>query len=153
MHWMPNTWRWRVAKRVEGQIIGFLGGRDDLANGRLSAIGNPMERFAEDKLRVLRAARFAARFGHKIDPETLAPVHEMAPQIHVVSVERIAQYFRKLLPDKNRVLGMQLLMESGLLKEQLPEAMPMIGLQQSKPKQPGEAFFISTQAYPESQAH
>lgn len=131
---------------LEGTLIDYVGGRDDLMAGRLRAIGNPAERFAEDKLRLLRAVRFAARFALEIDRETLAAVQQMAPEIHVVSVERIAQEFHKLLPDANRVHGMTLLRNTGLLNELLPEAMPMIGLPQSKPAQPGGDLWDHTLA-------
>ena len=131
---------------LEGEVIDYVGGRNDLLAGHLRAIGNPTERFAEDKLRLLRAVRFAARFGLEIDPGTLAAVQQMAPQIHVVSVERIAQEFHKLLPDKNRVHGMNLMLKAALLQEILPETMPMIGLPQAKPAQPGGDLWDHTLA-------
>ena len=121
---------------VAGEIVDYVGGREDLKNGYLRAIRDPLERFTEDKLRLLRAVRFAARFHLNIDPATLAAIRAMASQIHVVSVERIAQEFHKMLPHSSRVNGMRLLRESGLLKEILPECERMIGVIQQKPAYP-----------------
>lgn len=135
---------------IECRLIDYVGGRDDLVSGQLRAIGDPVARFMEDKLRLLRAVRFASRFGMEIDPATLAAIQSMAGGIHVVSVERIAQEFHKLLPDPNRAHGMKLLRQSGLLQEILPEVMQMIGLPQSKPQQPDGDLWDHTLAVMES---
>ena len=121
---------------IEKQVIDYVGGREDLKNGFLRAIGNPLERFTEDKLRLMRAVRFAARFGLSIDPETLTAVKSMASDVTTVSVERIAQELRKMLPGKGRVAGMNLMRETGLLEAIMPEALSMVGLVQHKPAQP-----------------
>src|SRR3982074_1926473 len=67
------------------EVLDFVGGRDDLKAGIIRAIGDPDRRFVEDKLRMLRAVRFAARFDHKIDPATMAAIQKLAPKIHQVS--------------------------------------------------------------------
>ncbi|MCY2935722.1 MAG: CCA tRNA nucleotidyltransferase [Planctomycetota bacterium] len=121
---------------VEKRIIDYVGGLDDLKIGFLRAIGNPLDRFKEDKLRLMRAVRFAARFDLKIDPETLHGVKSMAGEVNTVSIERIAQELRKMLPDKRRVASMTLLRETGLLESIIPEALPMIGLPQQKQAHP-----------------
>jgi poly(A) polymerase len=109
---------------VEGRVIDFVGGQQDLAERRLRAIGNAQDRFAEDKLRMLRAVRFAAAFDFAIDAEARAAIAEMARQIHVVSPERIAMEMQRMLGDSNRAAGVRLLLETGLAVEVLPEIVP-----------------------------
>src|SRR5215831_17192550 len=74
---------------VTNEILDYVGGREDLKQGIIRAIGNPRERFSEDKLRLIRAVRFAARFGYVIEDRTFAAVRALAPEIHQVSRERI----------------------------------------------------------------
>ena len=90
---------------VKNELIDFVGGRADLEAKILRAIGNPIERFTEDKLRILRAARMATRFALTIDPGTLDAAKKMAGEIRVVSAERIAEELRKLLVHPNRGRG------------------------------------------------
>jgi len=106
---------------VKGEHLDFVGGRADLAAKVLRAIGDPHARFAEDKLRVLRAARMATRFDLTIEPVTFAAAREMASEIRVVSAERIAEELRKLFAHKNRARGLNLLGELQLLPPVLPE--------------------------------
>ncbi len=109
---------------VERQVIDFVGGQEDLRQGRIRAIGAPRLRFQEDKLRMLRAVRFAAVFGFAIDGDTTAAIREMAGQITVVSPERIAMEMRRILTEPGRVLGVRLLNELGLAAAVLPEIAP-----------------------------
>ncbi|MGE3805092.1 MAG: CCA tRNA nucleotidyltransferase [Gemmataceae bacterium] len=118
---------------VQNEVIDYVGGREDLERKLLRSIGDPYARFAEDKLRLLRAARLATRFGLAIEPATLAAMKEMAAQIHVVSAERIADEFRKLLVQPRRTDGLRLLDEVGLLEPIMPELIPMQGLPQGPP--------------------
>jgi poly(A) polymerase len=106
---------------VEERVIDFVGGQKDLADRRLRAIGCAQDRFAEDKLRMLRAVRFAAAFDFVLDDEARAAIAEMAAKIHVVSPERIAMEMRRLLADSTRAEGVRLLLETGLAREVLPE--------------------------------
>jgi poly(A) polymerase len=106
---------------IAGQVIDYVGGQTDLKAKRLRAIGDPIARFTEDKLRVLRAVRMATRFELSIDPATLAAAQQMAPQIRVVSAERIAEEFRKLFAHPHRSRGAELLREFELLQPILPE--------------------------------
>jgi poly(A) polymerase len=106
---------------VAGQVIDYVGGQADLAAKVLRAIGDPVARFTEDKLRVLRAVRMAMRFELSIDPATLDAARRMAPQIRVVSAERIAEELRKLFAHKHRARGAKLLREFELLPPILPE--------------------------------
>jgi poly(A) polymerase len=106
---------------VENRLIDYVGGQADLSAKMLRAIGDPRQRFGEDKLRLLRAVRFAARFELTIEPTTVDAIREMAPQITIVSAERIAEELRKLLTNRNRVRGMRLMAEVGLIEPILPE--------------------------------
>jgi poly(A) polymerase len=121
---------------LENKLIDYVGGREDLKAGLLRAIGDPALRFTEDKLRLLRAVRFATRFGLTIEPATEAAVRAMAGQITVVSAERIADELRKLLVDPNRARGMRVFMDLGLAAAVMPELPPMKGLKQGPPTAP-----------------
>ena len=107
---------------VTKQVMDYVGGKADLEARVLRAIGDPVARFTEDKLRVLRAVRMAARFNLTFEDQTWQAVVRMAEQIRVVSVERIAEELRKMLVHPSRGRGMTLLHDSGLLKLILPEA-------------------------------
>jgi poly(A) polymerase len=111
-------------------ILDFVGGQTDLRAGIIRAIGEPARRFAEDKLRMLRAVRFAARFRFHIDPETLAAIQQHAHEIGQVSAERIREELTKLLTEGSARRGMELLDESGLLQHILPEVAAMQGVEQ-----------------------
>ena len=106
---------------VDDRVIDFVGGRDDLARRIIRAIGDPRARFAEDKLRLLRAVRFASAFDFTLDPATRSALEVMAPQVTVVSIERIAAELRQMLVQENRVQAMVMLRETGLLAAVLPE--------------------------------
>jgi poly(A) polymerase len=106
---------------LKNELIDYVGGRIDLDAKILRAIGNPRERFTEDKLRILRAVRMAARFDLAIDPDTLAAARQMAGEIRIVSAERIAEEFRKMLSHPNRARAVRLLKEFGLIEPILPE--------------------------------
>ncbi len=106
---------------VRNEVIDYVGGQDDLQAKVLRAIGDPVARFSEDKLRILRAVRIAARFELTIDPATRDAATAMAPQIQAVSAERIAEELRKILAHRNRVRGAELLADFDLLTPILPE--------------------------------
>lgn len=106
---------------IENRVIDYVGGQEDLRKGIIRAIGNPRERFTEDKLRMLRAVRFAAEFGFSIDPQTFDAIKEMAPQIVQVSAERIAAELEKCLTGSGRRLAAELLVATGLLGAIIPE--------------------------------
>ena len=110
---------------LENHVIDFVGGQADLHQGIIRAIGLPQERIAEDKLRMLRAVRFAAIFGFKIDEATRAAISSLADQITVVSAERIAEEMRRMLKSDGRGRAMQLLHETGLLAAALPSSVTL----------------------------
>jgi poly(A) polymerase len=119
-----------------GQVIDHVGGLDDLRLRVLRAIGDPAERFREDKLRLLRAVRFAARFNLEIEPETRAAIVRMARETGTVSPERIAHELRRMLVHETRALAMNLALDLGLLAAVLPQLVEMKGIFQGKPVQP-----------------
>ena len=104
-----------------GQVIDHVGGRADLERRVVRAIGDPDDRFAEDLLRMLRAVRFAARFGFSIDPATDAAIRRHAPRIVQVSAERIRDELLHVLTDGGVAVGLPLLRATGLLAAVLPE--------------------------------
>lgn len=106
---------------LRSEVIDLVGGRADLEEGIVRAIGDPRARLAEDKLRMLRSVRFAATFGFRLDAETGAAIADMAEEIVVVSAERIAQEMRLLLVLPARAEGIRLLDEVRLLPVLLPE--------------------------------
>ena len=122
---------------LENRLIDYVGGQDDLRGGVLRAIGDPAWRIAEDKLRMLCAVRLAARFDFAVEPATAEAIKRMAPEIVVVSAERIAEEFRKMLVDRHRARAMQLFMGLELAKPVLPELLPMCGLPQGLPRADG----------------
>ena len=99
---------------LENQVIDYVEGQKDLEARVLRAIGEPAERFAEDKLRLLRAVRFATHYELSFDLATASALRAMANQISVVSAERIAEELRRLLVDPHRQRGMELFMDMGL---------------------------------------
>jgi poly(A) polymerase len=126
------------------EILDFVGGREDLKAGIIRAIGEPSRRFAEDKLRMLRAVRFAARFDFKIDPATFAAIQQLAPQIRQVSQERIREELTKMLTEGRARRAFLLLDESGLLREVLPEISAMKGVEQPPQFHPEGDVFVHT---------
>jgi poly(A) polymerase len=127
-----------------GGILDFVGGRDDLKAGIVRAIGDPERRFAEDKLRMLRAVRLAARFDYAIDPATMAAIQKLAPQIHQVSCERVRGELTKMLTEGRARRAFQLLDSSGLLPEVLPEIAAMKGVEQPPQYHPEGDVFVHT---------
>jgi poly(A) polymerase len=126
------------------EILDFVGGRDDLNAGIVRAIGDPERRFAEDKLRMLRAVRFAARFGYQIDPATLEAIQKLAPKIHQVSCERLREELTKMLTEGRARRAFELLDTAGLLREVLPEIAAMKGVEQPPRFHPEGDVFVHT---------
>jgi len=129
---------------VSGDVLDFVGGRRDLDAGIIRAVGEPERRFAEDKLRMLRAVRFAARFEYAIEAETLAAIQGLAHEIRVVSCERIRDELTKMLTEGHARRAFLLLDESGLLKKVLPEISEMKGVEQPPEFHPEGDVFVHT---------
>jgi poly(A) polymerase len=115
---------------LSSQILDYVGGLSDLRAGIIRAIGDPVQRFEEDHLRMLRAVRFAARFGFEIDPATMAAIQKLHAQILRVSPERIRDELVRILTEGGARRGFELLDTSGLLRDILPEVAAMKGVEQ-----------------------
>jgi tRNA nucleotidyltransferase/poly(A) polymerase len=113
-----------------GQVLDYVRGRADLQAGVIRAIGDPELRFQEDRLRMVRAVRFAARFGYAIEPATDAAIRKLASQVRVVSAERLRDELTKLLTEGAARRGFELLDATGLLVIVLPEISRMKGVAQ-----------------------
>ena len=129
---------------LSGGVLDYVGGRADLEAHIVRAIGDPERRFTEDKLRMLRAVRFAARFGYAIDPATFRAIQKLGPQIHQVSAERIRDELTKMLTEGHAREAFLLLDESGLLREVLPEISAMKGVEQPPLYHPEGDVFVHT---------
>ena len=127
-----------------GEVLDFVGGRKDLEAGIIRAIGDPERRFAEDKLRMLRAVRFAARFEYLIEPATFAAMRKLADQIQVVSRERVRDELTRMLTEGHGRRAFLLLDESGLLQQVLPEISDMKGVAQPPEFHPEGDVFVHT---------
>jgi poly(A) polymerase len=106
---------------IGGQVIDYVGGQLDIQQRIIRAIGDPRLRLREDKLRMLRAVRFAATFDFTIEPATLNAIQEMAAEIIAVSAERIGMEIRRMLVGPDRAAALRLLHETKLLPHVLPE--------------------------------
>ena len=126
------------------EVLDFVGGQDDLQAGVIRAIGDPARRFAEDKLRMLRAVRFAARFGFALETETEAAIRAQASSIHQVSPERIRDELTRMLTEGRAAVAFELLDRTGLLREVLPEIDRMHGVQQPPDWHPEGDVWVHT---------
>jgi poly(A) polymerase len=126
------------------EVLDFVGGREDLKAGIIRAIGNPEARFREDKLRMVRAVRFAARFGYTIEPSTLQAIQELAPEIGQISKERLRDELTKILTEGAARRGFELLDQTGLLIYLLPEIARMKGVEQPPQFHPEGDVWIHT---------
>jgi len=115
---------------ITGEVFDYVGGRQDLWEKRVRAIGDPIRRFGEDRLRMLRAVRFAARLYFEIEEETFAAIRQLAPLIHEIAAERIRDELVRILTEGGARGGFELLDRSGLLAEILPEVKAMQGVAQ-----------------------
>jgi len=126
------------------EVLDFVGGRNDLDAGIIRTIGDPERRFSEDKLRMLRAVRFAARFGYAIEPATFQAIRKLASQINQVSRERVRDELSKMLTEGRARSAFLLLDETGLLREVLPEIEAMKGVEQPPQFHPEGDVFVHT---------
>jgi poly(A) polymerase len=126
------------------EVLDFVEGQADLKAGIIRAIGEPSRRFVEDKLRMMRAVRFAARFAFELEPETKKAIYRHAPEIRQVSAERVREELTKLLTEGAARRGFELLDETGLLLQVLPEIHAMKGVQQPPQYHPEGDVWIHT---------
>jgi putative nucleotidyltransferase with HDIG domain len=127
-----------------GEVLDFVGGQADLKAGIVRAIGEPSRRFAEDKLRMMRAVRFAARFGFEIEMATFRAIRGHAREIHQVSPARLREELTKLLTEGSARRGFELLEETWLLQQVLPEIAAMKGVPQPPLYHPEGDVWIHT---------
>lgn len=113
-----------------GEVIDYVGGMADLRVGVLRAIGDPVARFSEDGLRLLRALRFSTTLGFAIEPQTLAAIHHCAPLLARISPERIRDEFSKILSSPRRRTGVEFLVETGLMQHLVPAFLKTLGCEQ-----------------------
>jgi poly(A) polymerase len=124
--------------------LDYVGGRDDLAAGVLRAIGDPAVRFAEDKLRMLRGVRFAARLEFEIEPRTMAAMRTGAGEIRQVSCERIRDELTMMLTEGHARRAFELLDATGLLVQVLPEVTRLHGVEQPPEFHPEGDVWVHT---------
>jgi poly(A) polymerase len=111
-------------------LLDYVGGHNDIRNGIIRTIGDPRQRFQEDKLRLIRAARFSARFGFELETATRNTLQDHADQIQRVSKERVRDELTKILTEGYASRGIQLLETLGLLRSLLPEISALQGVRQ-----------------------
>jgi poly(A) polymerase len=129
---------------MEERLIDYVGGKKDIEAEIVRCIGDPAQRFTEDKLRLIRAVRFAARFGYRIEPATHQALVALAPEVLEVSAERIRDELAKILMGPHPGDGIRLLHQTGLLKVILPEIAVMEGVQQPPEFHPEGDVFTHT---------
>ncbi len=127
-----------------GEVVDYVGGVADLRAGVLRAIGDPVARFTEDGLRLLRAVRFSTTLDFEIEPTTLAALSECAPLLDRISQERIRDEFSKILTSHHRRAGVECLVESGLMAHIVPEFLKTLGCEQPPEWHPEGDVYIHT---------
>jgi poly(A) polymerase len=136
--------KYEVTGDAGAATLDFVGGRGDLAAGIVRAIGDPNLRFGEDKLRMLRAVRFASRLRFAIDPVTAAAIRLRASEIELVSAERVRDELTRILTEGSAARGFELLHETGLLAQVLPEVERLRGVAQPPQFHPEGDVWVHT---------
>ncbi|HEY2473015.1 MAG TPA: CCA tRNA nucleotidyltransferase [Terracidiphilus sp.] len=129
---------------LRAAVLDYVGGLDDLDAHIIRAIGFPEKRFEEDQLRLLRAVRFAARFDFEVEPVTFAAMRKLAARIHAVSRERIRDELTRMLTGGHARPALELLDQSDLLVQVLPEVSKMKGVEQPPQYHPEGDVWIHT---------
>jgi poly(A) polymerase len=129
---------------INGNIHDRVGGGFDIANGVIRTVNQPLNRFEEDALRMLRAVRFSAQLGFEIETDTLHAIQATSPNINEISGERINEELVKILTSGRAAAGIQTLFLTGLLEYVLPEVVAMIGVEQNPKHHPEGDVFTHT---------
>ena len=129
---------------LEDKVLDYVGGQADIRGRRVRTIGDPYKRFGEDRLRMLRAVRFAARFGFELDFTAADAIRELASEIRLVSAERVRDEILKILTEGQPRRGFELLDSTGLLEQVLPEVKAMQGVAQPPEFHPEGDVWIHT---------
>jgi poly(A) polymerase len=133
-----------LMRHDSGEVLDFVGGQDDFHTKIIRAIGAPDRRFTEDKLRMMRAVRFAARFGFEIEADTFRAIRRHVGDIHQVSPERLREELTKMLTEGAARRAFELLDETWLLQQVLPEVGAMKGVEQPPQFHPEGDVWIHT---------
>jgi len=133
-----------LMRHDSGEVLDYVGGQADLQAKVIRAIGEPDRRFKEDKLRMMRAVRFAARFGFKIEEETFRAIRRHVAEVHQVSPERLREELTKMLTEGGARQAFELLDETWLLQQVLPEIGAMKGVEQPAQFHPEGDVWIHT---------
>ena len=130
---------------AEDRVIDYVGGKADLEKRMIRAIGDPDRRFAEDRLRMLRAVRFAHTLGFQIEPATRTAIRTHAPGLAKISAERIENEFSRILTESIRPGdALRELVDLNLMEHIIPEILPMIGQEQPPEFHPEGDVFVHT---------
>lgn len=129
---------------IDDRLIDLVAGRHDLEQRRIRAIGDPQGRFQEDRLRMIRAVRFAANLDFAIEAETFGAIKKIAPAITGIAWERLGEEVTRILTEGNARRGFELLDETGLLAVILPEITALKGIWQSPDYHPEGDVFTHT---------
>ncbi len=134
----------KIRSDLRAAVIDYVGGLADLDAGVVRAIGRAETRFEEDRLRMLRGVRFAARFGFELEADTRRAMRSLASRIHAVSRERVRDELTKMLTEGHARRAFELLDETGLLAEVLPEVTRMKGVEQPPQFHPEGDVWVHT---------
>jgi tRNA nucleotidyltransferase/poly(A) polymerase len=129
---------------VDNRVIDYVGGRGDLENHIIRAIGDPVARFREDHLRLMRAVRFATVLGFEIEPATWRALVDEAPSLARIAIERVRDELVKTLLHPQRLRGFDLLCSSGLMAQVIPEILELKGCEQPPEFHPEGDVFVHT---------
>ena len=129
---------------IDDKHFDYVGGREDMQAHLIRAIGNPSERFNEDRLRMIRAVRFTCRFNFNMESKTAEAIKNLYGKILTVSMERIRDELRKILTGPNPHTGIRMMDDLNLLNEILPEVTAMKGVRQPENYHPEGDVFTHT---------
>lgn len=129
-----------MAYGLDNKLWDYFAGREDLEKGLIRTVGNPLKRFGEDYLRILRAIRFASQLNFKIEEETFLACKKLSSKISKVSKERVSGELFKILISDNPAYGIELLRKTGLLEIILPDLHAAIGFEQNNPNHDKDVY-------------
>jgi len=129
---------------LQNQLLDYVAGQADLSAKTIRAIGDPVSRFTEDRLRLFRAIRFAVQLGFEIEPATWKALIQLAPSSNVISPERVRDELIKIFTSPDPARGFDLLHDSGLFAVWIPELLEMRGCAQSPEHHPEGDVWVHT---------
>ena len=129
---------------LTGEIIDFVNGSADIDQKIIRAIGNPVDRFQEDALRLMRAIRFATKLDFEIEPATWEAICENAHLLGHIATERIQAELNQILLHKDRARGLDLMVQSGLIRHCIPEVLDLQGCEQPPQFHPEGDVYVHT---------